>query len=128
MISIYVDGSSKGNPGPAVVGYVVFKNDKLLEKRTYYIGRATNNIAEYMAIIYALRRLRWKKISIFSDSKLIINQLNGKFKVKKKYLKKLYFEVKKLCINRNIEFKWVPRDTPGIVIVDRIVKNKLKFS
>ncbi len=125
MIKIYTDGAARGNPGPAAVGYVIFKGDKLIKKSARYIGKATNNIAEYQAIISALRVAPKKPILILSDSRLVMNQLSGKFKVKKEHLKKLYGKVKELCSKLDVKFKRVPRDTPGIVIVDTLINKEL---
>ncbi len=126
MIKIYTDGAARGNPGPAASGFVMFKGDKLVKKSARYIGRATNNTAEYQAVINALRVApKDEKILLYSDSKLIINQISGKFKVKKEHLKKLYAEVKVLCSKKEVWFKWVPRDTPGIVIVDTLINKEL---
>ena len=87
---IYTDGGSRGNPGPSAVGiYIEDENGKTIQKIAKKIGEATNNIAEYMAIIEALE---WFKTSnfkaaisslyFFLDSRLVVNQVNGLFKVK----------------------------------------------
>ena len=126
MIKIYTDGAARGNPGPAVVGYVIFKKDKLLKKSARYIGKSTNNIAEYRAVINALRIAPKKKeIVLYSDSKLVVNQITGKFKVKKEHLKKLHDKVKELSAKLEIKFKWASRDTPGIAIVDSLINREL---
>ena len=127
MIKIYTDGAARGNPGPAASGFVIFRGDKLIKKSAKYIGIATNNIAEYQAIINALRVCpRDEEIKLFSDSKLVVNQLNGKYKVKKEHLKKLYAKAKLLMKELNIEkIEWVTRDTPGIVIVDSLINKEL---
>ncbi|MCD6576286.1 MAG: ribonuclease HI family protein [Nanoarchaeota archaeon] len=127
MIKIYTDGAARGNPGNAAVGFVMFKGDKLIKKNIRYIGKATNNIAEYTAIINALRTApRNEKVEIYSDSKLVVNQLNGDFKVKKEHLKKLYARAKMLMKERGVKkIEWVPRDTPGIVIVDTLINKEL---
>lgn len=127
MIKIYTDGAARGNPGKAAAGFVVFKGDKLIKKSAKYIGKATNNIAEYSAIINALRAIpRGEKATVYSDSKLVVNQLNGDFKVKKEHLKKLFAKAKLLMKEKNIhKIEWVPRDTPGIVIVDALINKEL---
>jgi len=127
MLKIYTDGAARGNPGPAASGYVMFEKDRLIKKSAKYIGKATNNIAEYTAVINALRSIpNGKVVKIFSDSKLVVNQLNGTFKVKKPHLKKLYAKAKLIMYKKNIKkIEWVPRDTPGIVIIDTLINKEL---
>ncbi len=127
MIKIYTDGAARGNPGPAASGFVIFDDDKLIKKSAIYIGKATNNIAEYTAVINALRAIpNGEKVILHSDSRLVVNQLNGKFKVKKEHLKKLYAKAKILMKNKKVEkIEWVPRETPGIVIVDTLINREL---
>jgi ribonuclease HI/pterin-4a-carbinolamine dehydratase len=83
---LYTDGGSRGNPGPSALGYAIFDyGDKIIEKNSRYLGVATNNQAEYQALkegLEASRILGVKKIDIFMDSLLIVNQLKGLYKVK----------------------------------------------
>jgi len=89
---IYVDGSSRGNPGPAGIGVAVFSTDNLskpLEEISCYIGIATNNVAEYEAVIHALRWLiksGKKSCTIKLDSELVYKQVTGQYKVRKAHL------------------------------------------
>ncbi len=113
MITVYTDGASRGNPGPASIG-VLICDDKGKETRKYgqAIGKATNNQAEYEAVIFALKKIKSligkKKIAdleieIRSDSELLVSQLNGKYKI-------LDFEIQKLFIliwNLKIDYKKV---------------------
>jgi ribonuclease HI len=99
-VKIYVDGSSRGNPGPAAFGYV-FKDlkDNILLVDGKYIGSATANTAEAMAIIVALRKaqdLGKPKVHLFSDSELLINQINGDYRIRNKELLKLHKEIQSL--------------------------------
>jgi ribonuclease HI len=127
MIKIYTDGAARGNPGHAAAGYVIFKGDKLIKKSAIYIGKATNNVAEYTAMINALRAApKDNEVEIYSDSRLVVNQLNGNFKVKKEHLKPLYAKAKILMKEKGIKnINWVPRETPGIVIVDALINKEL---
>ena len=126
MIKIYTDGAARGNPGPAAAGYVIFKGTTLIKKGTKYIGRSTNNIAEYTAVISALRVApKNKEVLLCSDSRLVVKQITGEFKVKKPHLKKLYAKAKLLSSKLKVKFKWVNRDTPGIVIVDTLINKEL---
>lgn len=83
---LYTDGGSRGNPGPSALGYAIFDNtDKIIEKNSRYLGVATNNQAEYQALkegLEASRILGVKKIDVFIDSLLVVNQLKGLYKVK----------------------------------------------
>ncbi len=104
---IYTDGGSRGNPGPAAIGVVI--RDKGYSEA---IGETTNNVAEYKAIIFALKKtkalLGGKKVKeteleIRSDSELIVSQLKGEYKIKDEELKTLFIEV----WNRKQDFKLV---------------------
>lgn len=92
-LSIYTDGASSGNPGPAGIGIVIKDAaGNLIKEHGEYIGEGTNNTAEYAAVIKALefaKELGAKKIKINSDSKLIINQITGEYKINENHLKKL---------------------------------------
>ncbi|MEX2014599.1 MAG: reverse transcriptase-like protein [Candidatus Saccharimonadales bacterium] len=83
---LYTDGGSRGNPGPSALGYAIFnQNDKIIEKNSRYLGIATNNQAEYQALKEGLEAsliLGVKKIDVFMDSLLVVNQLKGLYKVK----------------------------------------------
>ncbi len=101
---IYTDGGARGNPGPAAIG-VVIKNEKgeVISKISQTIGHNTNNYAEYSAVITALNWLKdsnmktdTDRISFFLDSTLVVNQLNGLFKVKENSLRVLVFKVREL--------------------------------
>src|ERR1700759_729773 len=94
------DGGSRGNPGPAGVGAVVMSQDGTpLVTVGKFIGRATNNVAEYMGLITALqeaKKLGAKKIIIRGDSELIIKQMRGEYRVKNPELRPLYEEAQDL--------------------------------
>jgi len=97
---IFTDGAAVPNPGPAAIGAIIKdEQGKLLARISQRIGRATNNQAEYRAIIAALEKavsLGAKHVEVNSDSELVVKQINGKYRVKKATLKPLYQEVKKL--------------------------------
>ena len=97
---IYADGASRGNPGPAAIGVTIKdKRGKLITLISQRIGRATNNQAEYRAIIAALEEatgLGAKQVDIHSDSELVVRQINGRYRVKNADLKPLYQKVKQL--------------------------------
>ena len=97
---IFADGASRGNPGSAAIGVTIKdKRGKLITFISQRIGRATNNQAEYRAIIAALEeatKLGAKQVDINSDSELVVRQINGEYRVKKATLKPLYQKVKRL--------------------------------
>ena len=97
---IFADGASRGNPGPAAIG-VTIKDERgrLITSISQRIGKATNNQAEYRAIIAALEeaiRLGAKRVDIKMDSELVVKQINGGYRVKSAILKPLYQQVKQL--------------------------------
>ena len=97
---VFTDGASRGNPGPAGAG-VVLLDDKGRElcTRAEYLGRCTNNVAEYRALILGLqaaREIGCMKPAVFLDSELIVRQVTGRYKVKNATLKPLFAEVQNL--------------------------------
>jgi len=118
---IHTDGGSRGNPGEAAIG-VVIEEEKGTLKKEYgqYIGRATNNEAEYQAVIFALKKLKQlvgketafeSKIEILMDSELLANQINGKYKILDSNIQPLFLELWNLKIDFNdVKFKHIPRE------------------
>jgi len=100
-LTIYTDGCSKGNPGPASIGVVMYENENqnpclMLSDE---IGVTTNNQAEYKALIKALEyavAMKASEVEVRSDSELIVNQMNGRYRVKKEELKPLHAEAQSL--------------------------------
>ena len=92
-IEIYIDGASKGNPGPSSVGVVVCENGETIKNIATFIGHATNNVAEYTALIYGLQEgliLGAESIKINTDSQLLYRQLNKTYKIKSANIIGLY--------------------------------------
>jgi len=93
---VHVDGGARGNPGPAAIGVVVSKPDgAVLEELSEQIGRATNNVAEYRALLRGVglaRGLGAREVEIVNDSELVARQLTGAYKVKHPSMKPLYEE------------------------------------
>ena len=93
---VHVDGGARGNPGPAAVAAVVTTPDgELLDERGAYIGTATNNVAEYRAVLLGLelaRGLGAREVDVVNDSELIARQIGGQYKVKHAGLRPLYQE------------------------------------
>ena len=92
-LEIYIDGASKGNPGHSGVGIVIYRDGLRIKNISNYIGTATNNVAEYTALIYALEEallLKAKSLKINTDSQLLARQLNKIYKVKHAGIINLY--------------------------------------
>ena len=94
QVIIYTDGGSRGNPGPGAAAYLLKRSDgSLLEGRADFLDETTNNYAEYLAVLQALKaaqRHGMQHIELFSDSELLVRQLNGQYKVKSANLLQLY--------------------------------------
>tara|TARA_B100000795_G_scaffold269436_1_gene258796 strand:- start:5875 stop:6300 length:426 start_codon:yes stop_codon:yes gene_type:complete len=107
MYSLYFNGISRGNPGPSSFGGVIYNKNKQ-EVITYNkaIGIYTNNVAEYMGVYTGIQvciENGIKKVDIYGDSKLVVEQLNGNKKVKSDDLKKIYDEIQNL-LNPKVAF------------------------
>ncbi len=133
-IIIHTDGGARGNPGPAAIGVVieeltsdkqeVISKTKKVAEFGKRIGETTNNVAEYTAVIEALRFLKsqdknckdqqkiQRKINFFLDSTLVVNQLNGMYKIKEPHLRNLFMEIKMLEqeVRGVSHYTYVPRE------------------
>lgn len=116
---INTDGASRGNPGPSSYGFVIkSRGGAILHQEGEQIGITTNNVAEYTAVIkafeYIIRKFFRKaphKVEIISDSKLIVEQLSGRFKIKSPNLKPLFEKIKILEFELgNVFYRSVPRE------------------
>lgn len=99
-IIIWVDGAARGNPGPAAISAVI-KDEQgaTLARISRRIGKTTNNQAEYRALIAALEKavqLGARRVSVYSDSELVVRQITGRYRVKKAELKPLFQKVTQL--------------------------------
>jgi ribonuclease HI len=110
----YFDGASKGNPGPAGIGGVILDGTRVVGEISKSIGTATNNQAEYEALLEVLRKAKelgveW--LSVFSDSELVVRQLNGQYRIKDPKLRVLYHQASELrAFFKKITFHHVPRE------------------
>jgi ribonuclease HI len=100
VLNIYTDGAARGNPGPAAFAYVIERNGAppIEEKGT--LGRATNNVAEYTALVRVLEhaaRLGARRLVIHSDSELLVKQMNGEYQVKSEDLRALFEQAKAMA-------------------------------
>lgn len=112
---LYTDGGSRGNPGDSACAFVICKmDDSVVEKSGYYMGMATNNQAEYYGMKKGLERARdlgIDRVTIFSDSQLVVNQMNGIYKVRNQELAPLNAELKDLAASfLKIQFIYIPRE------------------
>lgn len=121
-LTLYADGGARGNPGPAGAGAVVFDSTgKRILEVSDYLGEATNNVAEYEAVLRGLNALlsHYDKeffsitpVVVKMDSELVIKQLRGEYKVKHPNLAPRYFEIKNLIARHfpNVSFVHVRRE------------------
>jgi ribonuclease HI len=114
MLIAYIDGGSRGNPGPAGYGVQIKDTDGLvLANIAESIGTTTNNVAEYRAFLAALYwalEHKQTRLHICSDSELLVKQLSGEYKVKSDKLKPLYQEVVDLVAELDITIEHIPRE------------------
>lgn len=119
-IIIHCDGGARNNPGPAAIGVVIEDKKSGIKEYSECIGQATNNEAEYQAIIFALKKVKQLlgkeksknlQMEICSDSELSIKQLNAQYKIKEKNLQPLFFEIWNLRQDfKEVKFIQVPRE------------------
>ncbi|MCK4476893.1 MAG: reverse transcriptase-like protein [Methanophagales archaeon] len=127
---IYTDGASRGNPGPAGIGVVICdESGKIVKEYEEFIGTATNNIAEYRALIKALELagiFSINKIDCFSDSELMVKQLNGEYRVKNEKLGKLFLQVReKEKRFEKVNYFHVPREEDLIKRADKLANRAI---
>jgi ribonuclease HI len=100
-VTIHIDGGSRGNPGPAGAGVVLRDGEgAILYQGGLFLGRATNNVAEYSGLLAGLKAaadLKASQVRVVSDSELLVRQMNGQYRVKNEGLKPLYEQAKQLA-------------------------------
>jgi len=118
QLHIYTDGASRGNPGEAGAGVIIYnEHGEIIRKLKKYLGNTTNNVAEYLALIMALQealKLKAEVIHLYLDSELVVRQIKGIYKVKDRKMKSLSYQTKKL-LSQFIQY--------DIICIDR-KKNK----
>ena len=125
MKIIYTDGGSRGNPGKAACSFVFVENSKIIMEKSKFLGKKTNNEAEYNAIIFALEELKEKNIEIISDSELVIKQITGKYKINSPHLQLLNQIVSGLISKRKVKFSNLKRENQFIKRADYLVNKEL---
>ena len=119
VLKIFTDGGARGNPGPAAAAFVVYQGEGILAQEGHYLGRTTNNVAEYQAV---LKSFDWllshrekakeaEKVEFFLDSKLVVSQLNGQFKIKARNLLPLVLAIKQKekALGVPVSYSYIPR-------------------
>lgn len=127
-LEIYIDGASKGNPGPSGIGVVICQNGQTIKNIFSYIGRVTNNVAEYTALIYGLQEaliLKAKEIEVNTDSQLLYRQVKKLYKIKSPNILGLYNQAMHLMSAfEQVSINNIPRnDNRG---ADRLANRAIK--
>lgn len=136
-LKIYTDGGARGNPGPGACAFVVFDGDgaSFREKSGKYLGATTNNVAEYQGVLTALEWLRDYdgrdrplQVSFYLDSLLVVNQINGLYKIKDAKLRELHLKVRNLLAGISqkglkCQFSYIPRsrNKPADFLVNKVL-------
>lgn len=133
-ILIYTDGGSRGNPGPSAIGVVI--NGKEYGE---YIGTTTNNVAEYKAVIFALKKakqlygkdaVKGKNVEVRLDSELVAKQLKHEYKIESEDLQPLFIQIWNLLFDfGSVEFSHIPREknTAADRIVNQVLDGELRI-
>jgi ribonuclease HI len=99
-LTIHIDGAARGNPGPAAYACILRADGQVLQEAKGYLGTATNNVAEYTALVKALELAAARQatsVHIYSDSELLVRQMNGAYQVRSELLQPLYQQAKRLA-------------------------------
>jgi ribonuclease HI len=128
MVTLFTDGGARGNPGPAAYGYVLEAEDgSVLAAHGERIGVATNNVAEYRALIAGLEKaieLELDEVGVVSDSELLVKQMTGDYRVKNEALRKLHGEASRLARRiGDVSYRAVRREHNELA--DRLVNEAL---
>ena len=114
LLEIFTDGACSGNPGPSGIGVVISRDGQVIKRISKFIGLATNNLAEYTALIYALQEaliLKASEIKISTDSELLYHQIKGRYKIKNEKLKILFDQVQNLIRGfKRFDLECIPRE------------------
>lgn len=117
-LTIFTDGGARGNPGPAAIGVVVQQDGNVIHEYNKYLGEQTNNVAEYEALLYSIEWLsrfcteqNVDSVEFLLDSKLVVEQVQGHWKVKEPHLQELVSKARTLLskIPAKYSFRHIPR-------------------
>lgn len=129
-LEIYIDGASKGNPGHSGVGIVIYQENRIIKNISQYIGEATNNVAEYTALIYALEEallLKAQTLKINTDSQLLARQLNKIYKVRHPGIVNFYNRALHLLTGfQKVVVEHIPREKN--TLADKLATQAVKLS
>ena len=131
-MAIYIDGASRGNPGYSGIGIVINRGEKTIKEYKEFIGKKTNNQAEYAALKKALElaSLLDEEITIFSDSELVVNQRKKHSKVRSKELKMFFSEITNLeRFFRTVIYKHIPRKANSYAdsLANLAIEERIKY-
>jgi ribonuclease HI len=129
-LRVYSDGASRGNPGPAAIALkIVDANGHVLKRAATFLGRRTNNEAEYEALITALglaQTFTDDRVECFIDSELVVKQLTGEYRVRNPRLETLWVQVRELQNQfHEVRFHHIPRTDTDIAEVDKLANRVL---
>jgi ribonuclease HI len=114
QVEVYSDGAARGNPGPAGAGWVIRSANETVQEGNAFLGKKTNNEAEYEAVIHSLRAARALgavDVALRSDSELLVRQINGQYRVRNERLVRLHRAARELIqVFRRFEVRHVARD------------------
>ena len=129
VAEVFIDGASKGNPGPSGIGVLVLdEHGNEIRRISEKISDTTNNVAEYRALLKAVvecQKLHFSSVRFFTDSQLLARQVNGMYKIKDEKLKPLYVKIRgKLLGFKNWEVIHIPREKN--IIADKLANDSFK--
>jgi len=132
-INVYTDGGSRGNPGIAGYGLVIYDNHKhLIHQESKFLGIKTNNEAEYLGLLAGLNWIKKnqkmyqiEKLNFFSDSQLLVRQLQGKYKVKALNLKDLFIQAFQLLNQINIDYQFTDIRRESNELADKLANQAM---
>lgn len=131
-LTIYTDGASRNNPGEAGAGVYILQDGKPVEQIARYLGKTTNNIAEYSAAIIGLDHAVKRgavSVKLMADSELLVKQINGQYKVKNEGLKPLHAKIKGLIAQiGSVEVQYIPRgqNKEADALANKAIDEKIK--
>ena len=132
MLSIHIDGASRGNPGSSGIGIVITKDSNKVKEYREFVGKKTNNQAEYLALKKALEVASSldSEVTILCDSELIVNQRLNNYKVRNKHLKELFRQISSLERRfKIVNYKHIPRELnrQANLLANQAIDERVKY-
>lgn len=132
-LTIFTDGGSRGNPGPSACAFIVYDGNNLIYEQGFYLGVATNNIAEYTAVLKSIewleqdagRRSQVAEVTFYLDSLLVVKQIKGEYKIKDAKLKAIYDQIILRIKNLKLKISFVHIPREKNTIADLLVNQTL---